>query len=203
MPDSTPAAAADKAKRLHGKFTVELGDDHGRRQTLHVFRKRYRGRYSNALLASRRDMITGKRIGMRVLSEGMSQMPDIPGIHIQVDLSKNYAKEYDPLSEMEELHKEADRAFAQATNKTSHKTRAWPEVEYKNLDDHTFKTLVRELCQMVSDNSARVVAGTLPEFEEVREMPGRFINDPSSNSRSKPRYEDEAEEYLEELESEA
>ena len=204
QPGTTSGAQPGANVAPSGIFTVEFGDAFGRSPSLGTLRKRYRPYWSLALMASRKDD-QGKRVGSRDFGEGLSQMPDVPGIHMEIDLGRSCAREYDPLAENKELHAEADAAMGLALKKSAHKTLAWPEVKYSKptMSEHVFKTLAREVAQLVEQGMARVVSGKLPEVSEIDRLPGRYLHDPWNSNANRPRFEDQVDVYLDKLEAAA
>lgn len=184
---------------LSGTFTVEFGDEHGRRPSLGTLRKSYRGYWSLAQQAARRDE-NGKRIGSREFGEGISQMPDVPGIHMEIDLDRKFAREYDPLSDDPDKLADACRALGIGRGNQSYKAKPWPTIKYDNLDPHVFKTLVREVMRLVDAGMARVISGHLPKIEAVDKLPGRYLHDVWNSNANRPRFEDQVDEYLKNLE---
>ena len=67
----------NSGQRLNGSFTIEFDDGFGRYITVHALKKRYRGAWSVAQMASRKDPVSGKRIGARDLGDAMANSPDV------------------------------------------------------------------------------------------------------------------------------
>ena len=193
------APSGPQQAKLSGSFTVEMGDSLGGRPSLGTLRKAYRGYWSLALMASRRDS-NGKRVGSREFGEGLSQMPDVPGIHFEVDLDRKTAREYDPLADDPEKLSEACRALGIGMANPSYKAKPWPTITYDKLHQDVYKTLVREVVRLVEANMARVVEGRLPAEAEIDKLPGRYMHDVWNSNSNRPRFEDEVDSYLKNLE---
>ena len=196
---SGDATQEKPGKKLTGSVTVEVGNDAGNRIVLSTVRKTVRGRFALSALGKRKD-VYGKKIGMKNVGDLASQLPDTPGIHFKFEFASNTVTEFDPLSSDKELHEQADRAFAKASGKSSHKTRAWPTTVNK-YQDSFFKTFVREFRRLVELGDARVVSGEMPTQAQLDALPGRYMHDPMNSSVTKPKYEDQYEGWIRQLES--
>ncbi len=200
--EGTATISTKAGKRLGGSCVIELGNDQGVRVVLHTLRKTVRGRFSLAAMARRKDA-NGKRIGMRSVGDAAAQLPETPGITYKFEFGTNQVTEHDPLTDNPELHAEADRAFGRAIGSSSHKTKPWPTVVYKKMQDSVFKTLAREMRRLVECDLARVIAGELPPQESLDALPGRYMHDPYNSSATMPKYEDQLPEFYRNLESNA
>lgn len=185
------------ASKLSGSFTVEFGDMHGRQHYVQTLRSKFRGCWSLTNLHRRTDH-EGKSMGGRPVGDAMSQMPDSPGQRLTVDLATGHLREYDPLESDPERLAHICRVMGRARGGVDVKYKPIPAKDHK-IDEHTLKTLCRELYSMVNadDPKARVVDGKLPSQEQIKSMPGRFLFDPANSDPVKFRFEDQYEKWLE------
>ena len=174
------------------RFTIEFGDLYGRNQSINTFRiTKVRGRFSLADMHSRPE-------GSYPVGDGMSAMPSVPGIHMEVDTTKKTARLYDPLSDEPALLR---RVNAVMSDNSIGKPNIGPDEESTlQLDDDTLKSLLYELIRKQESGSIRMIAGSLPKKEEVDAMPGFELNDPWNSSGYKPKYKKDQEAYARNLE---
>lgn len=182
-----------KQKADIGNFTVEFGNTRGQQITVKTLRRTYRGTFALSDLHRRRD-VNGKAMTGRPVGDVMSQIPDTPGMRLEIDVSTRKVREYDPLADDPETLDRACRILSRAKGGVEIKMRA-QESRTHELDEHTFKTLLRELVQIKDNGCAKVVSGKLPTHEDIRSLPGRFLHDPWASDRAF-RFEDEYEKWL-------
>ena len=178
-----------KAAPPRGAFVVELGDANNRTISIMTLKIRLRGRYSASNMR-RRDV------------GAMLQMPDIPGIHMGIDMGKRTVEIADPLREMPQLCAEITRHFESANIATGKVGPATKSCVVYDLSDHELKTLVREIaykCERKPGPDARLRKGRLPEADEIEALPGRFLSDPWNSSNERPKFEDEVQAFIERL----
>lgn len=182
--------------KLAGTFTVEFGDAHGRQQTVSTLRKVFRG-YWSLTNFHRRKGADGQPLGGRPVGDAMSQMVDSPGMRLQVNLETGRVREYDPLENDPETLERICRVLGRARGGVEVKYRPQPSKSYE-LDEHTLKTLVKELRYMVTcdEPKAKLVEGKLPSEAEIAAMPGRILFDPGNSDPHKFRFQDEFEKWL-------
>lgn len=196
-PVENRSKASDESAERIAPFTVEVGDDSNRTITINTLTMRLRGRYSLSNLFSRKDP-SGKRMTGRNVGDVMTQMPDIPGIRLEVDPGKSSVRIYDPLEGDKDRCDEINRVLSSAVSIGSSSITFVPEKTV-TLDKDQLKTLCIEVVQHVRENSARVVSGSLPSQSAVNRLPGKKLYDPWSSDHTKPRYEEDVPEWQEQM----
>ena len=178
------------------KFTVEFGDAYGRNFMFGSLKMRIRGRFSIAEMMARPG--GGPNVG-----QAMAQMPTVPGIHLDVNCKTGEYRLWDPLEEPGNARL-VDQIAAVMKNASlsqgNEKFKGQDEMSGK-MDDDRLKTMVAELIRMYDNGSIRVISGTLPKQEEVEKAKGRILNDLWNSSAHKPKYKDQQEAYVQNLES--
>jgi hypothetical protein len=108
---------------------------------------------------------------------GMSRMPDMPGLVFTVVTDLRIIRRSDPLADPrnERVLKMASRIWQHATNTqtpfTPEKTRTW-----RNLSDDELKTFCWWALSIKDMKMAVMVGDTdMPNFEEIKAMPGMVI----------------------------
>jgi hypothetical protein len=104
----------------------------------------------------------------------LTSMPEIPGIHIAVDLKRKRIRALDPLAWAE--HEETlARANAIRSFITGYEGRPWDDMVISNATDTEIKTALWEMANWVKAKKANVIAGHLPPPEKVLELDGGLI----------------------------
>lgn len=130
----------------------------------------------------------------------LAQFPRIPGMQLHVNPAKLKVKVYDPLVDDPELCDKIKRAMEQATHTSNNaKIKGVPTRE-ETVDEHMMKSLVREMKWLVDAGDARVVQGSLPDMEEIDELPGNYLLNPGSRVfNTQPRFEKDFNDWVEQL----
>lgn len=163
-------------------LVVEFGDENNRQILLSTKREKLRGKFSIAGLHQRKN-VPGRSVG-----ESMSRMPDIPGMRMELIFSKNEIRIFDPLADDPDLLDKIN-AVGRDQGISSRPYKAVPERK-EEMDNDTFKTMVREIVQLVKAESATVVDGDIPKLEAVDKLPGRYLNDPgNTTTQGKAKFE--------------
>ncbi len=185
----TPATKKPSNAVLPSPFTVEFGDPLCRQIHLQTFQRTLRGSWSNMKLL--------RAGGGRNLGEVGQSLPDIPGIHCTVDFRASVVEFTDPAPP--EVWEDLNRTLQTAPTAIVGVGQNFGPVNDTSepVDAHTLKTFTRELLRLVNAEKATVVKGTLPSLEEINELPGRYLFDPSWHSQWKPQFEDEYERWKE------
>lgn len=188
---AAPAESGRRSRRgLPDGFTVELGDDFSRNQTIGTLGGlRCHGQFSLTRLHNRK-LPNGDRLGGRSVGEGMSQMPDRPGVRVSLFFKKRAVRIFDPLRdpENEAQFKAINRAYAKAIQSTAGPEMERQEETRQSLTEHQLKTLARELFLKCEADEARLVEGELPTMEQIDALDGDYLFDPSNQGRH-PKFE--------------
>ncbi|MCK9570109.1 hypothetical protein M0R72_14290 [Candidatus Pacearchaeota archaeon] len=135
-------------------------------------------------------------------SAGMIQgLPSsIPGMELHVNPADGTFKIIDPLRGNEEQLEKIRRAInAAGAIRTDNKLRGIPDRVGK-LDRDQMKTLVREMCRLVDAGEAVVCKGAQPSEDELENMPGEFLTNPTNmGGWHQPRYEKDMDSWTETL----
>lgn len=100
-------------------------------------------------------------------------MPDMPGICFHINTENRVVKRFDPLADPDnaKLLKRAQR-ISQALDgikRRPEKLKVWKD---STITDDLMKTFVFWCRKMVDANLMQVVRGTVPEWPEIRKLPG-------------------------------
>lgn len=178
------------------KFTVEFGDAYGRSFMFGTLKTRIRGRFSIAEMMARPG--GGPNVG-----QAMSQMPTIPGVHLDVNCKTGEFRLWDPLEQpgSERLRDQITAVMANASiAQGSERFKGIDEASGK-LNDDKLVTMCDELLRMEENGSIIVRSGTLPKRSDLESHKGRILNDLWNSSAHKPKYLDQQDEYVQNLES--
>ena len=174
------------------RFTVEFGDAYGRNQFISSLRERVRGRFSLSDMHARPE-------GCYSVGDAMSVMPEVPGVHMQVDTSKKTVRLYDPLEDDTPRMRRIASVLKDNMLGFDGQLGAMPE-KVMTLTDDVLKTLLAELIRKRKNKSLWVKEGNLPSTEDLDKLPGHVLNDPNSSSSLKAKYKKDAREFAEKLE---
>lgn len=127
-------------------------------------------------------------------------LPELPGMQVHVFPSTGKYKITDPLHGDERTCNIIKSLLKKQLGfRTAEKLDGSPPVSGK-LDPSTMKTLVRELVRLVEGDMAVVIKGERPTEQEMENLPGRYLLNPGSRvPTGQPRYEDELEDYVDNL----
>jgi len=125
-------------------------------------------------------------------------LPPIPGMQIHVNPAQGKVKIVDPLHGDDAFCKRLEKSLAAAGTVIKELSGVPPRED--TLDEHRMKTLCRELLAMMDAGEAKLIKGPKPDIEDIDEMPGRYLLNPGSQvPTGQPRFEDQLEEYVENL----
>lgn len=178
---------------IANKFTVEFGDDHGRNFRFGSLKQTLRGRWSNSEIAGRPG--GGPQIGTK-----LTGLPDIPGLHLDVDCKASTYRLWDPLEQPgnEGLKQNILAVIKNASVFSADRLDGHAEQSGKLTPDQLV-TMVCELKQMHDGGKVTLKKGDFPSDAALEEHEGRRLNDLWNSSAQKPRYADEQEAYAKEL----
>ena len=130
----------------------------------------------------------------------MSQMPTIPGLHLEVDCAQLTYRLYDPL-DSDEGKETIERALRVLSQKgITSKMKPWPESAGTFQNEHELVTCILELHRLKELDRCQVREGELPSHAEIAASPGRELFEPFSTNRvGKPQFQDEGPAYYEKL----
>lgn len=136
---------------------------------------RLRGRWESSRVAH-----FDKSEGMKALS----QIPVIPGICIELDTDKHYAKIFDPLRETPQgqvVWRQVSGVLERYQTEFGSMRELMEPKEYRDLSQDDVKTWAFEMRKALDGNLARYVepCDRMPTADEIRfAMPGRRVRDP-------------------------
>jgi len=165
------------------KFTVELGDTHGRCIAIGVLRQTFRGRFSIPDLHMNDE-------GAPDVGSKMSGMPVVPGMHVEFDTTKRTVHFSDPLAKddkvMARINKTAKNAYI--VNENGFKPCEPFELNDSNLGEDKFKTLLIEFCNRNESSPLFMAEGEFPTRDQIEKLPGKELFDVWHSSANKKRY---------------
>lgn len=180
----------DEKEVSRGAFVIEFGDNFGRYISVKCLGgDRFRGTWSQARMSVRKRG-NGDDIGGRSMGEGMSRMPEIPGIRLKVEPKTRKVTIYDPLTTNPDLMETVNRrAKAAYIVQGEDEARPWKTVEQVMEDADLFKSLLIELAYMARDDvdMCRLKAGQLPTSEDLEKLPGEEMYDPCNTGQDHPK----------------
>lgn len=161
VPPVTPKPAPPKKDGPHFAFLVEVAGPKNENLMCPIDSKVCRGKWA-------RKNLHGKQF------EGdFTAMPDLPGLCFVVNTHRRFVSRFDPLADEAnaKLLKRAQRiALAlDGIKRRAEKPFRW---EGQNLTNDLLKTFVFWIRRMVDIGLMQVVKGTVPEWPEIRKMPG-------------------------------
>lgn len=129
-----------------------------------------------------------------------STLPQTPGMQLAVHPNRRTWQSYDPLSDDPELMAQVNGGGTMMTSGMQQfNMRAVPSRQ-GTLGVDEFKSLVREMVDLLEAGEAKVVNGVAPSREQVDALPGRYLLNPGNLVRStQPRYEEDFEGWVAEL----
>lgn len=185
-----------KTRVTVGAFTIEA--DHPRIQTLVCQAAPVSLR--SRLVASRPivDAKTGESHIPRDQAAALGQLPEVPGMTMELDPETCTYRVHDPLNDDSDLRallkKRIESSQLGRVGKSD--IRGAKDVSEK-LDAHRFKTLVREIKWRLDAGEAKVIKGVAPDMEDIDDLPGNYLLNPGSRvPNSQPRYEKDFEEWI-------
>lgn len=175
---------------------LEFSAPYNRVVTINALRQRCRGAFSLRTLAARPEG------AVNYVGQGMSQMPDIPGLHIALDFENKRYRIFDPLERNKALLKQIN-AVIRSVPSVVQSAEVSPVEEVRGeLNDDQWKSLILELKKKVDDEPSYAIVrdGKMPTDEEIAKMKGRRLADPWNNGR-KPMYADQMDDYARQLDA--
>lgn len=165
-PPVTPSGSDKAEKKVRGPafaFCVEFAGSNNENILCPVDNHVCRGRWSRKNLVRRGAQSDGE----------FAAMPDLPGLCVVVNTGKRVIRRFDPLADPdnEKLLKRAQRiALAvTGTKMAPEKAKTWRE---RAADDNTLKTFCFWVLRLKDAGLVNVVKGRVPEFDEIRKLPG-------------------------------
>lgn len=147
-----------------------------------------------------KDSKTGKMLIPPDQAAYLGQFPEMPGMELHVNPEKLTYSIVDPLADDEERCDAIRLAMEQVGPFRSKGKLKGVETQRGKLDVHRMKTLVREMYGLVQNDMAKVVKGSMPEFDLISQMPGNFLMNPGAKiSNTQPNFERDWSGWLERL----
>jgi hypothetical protein len=138
-----------------------------------------------------------------------SQMPDIPGMRLEVHPRDQIVIEFDPLEQDKPLRDKIETIYqnAEVTIRPvgGEKVNPWPRIEHK-LNIHQMKSLLLEIARKVHVENVEarsfiVVRGKVPTLDELAQQPGKELYDHWSINERRPRFVEDADAWINKLEN--
>lgn len=130
-------------------------------------------------------------------SRHLGAIPELPGMRLTVIPKELKYRIEDPFDEeMGENLRRALQSDDRPTNFDPNRPIKGVKTQEGVLDEDRFKTLCREIRNMLDAGEMREQGGSFLALEEIDQLPGRYLLNPGSRTRTdQPRYEDEYEEW--------
>lgn len=113
-------------------------------------------------------------------SQALASFPRTPGMQLHVNPQALTYVIIDPLTKDEAMCLKIQKFINEAGGFSTDKViRGVPTKEGK-LDVHRMKSLCREMMWLVNSKEARIVKGTLPDEDDLQQLPGHFLLNPGS-----------------------
>lgn len=127
----------------------------------------------------------------------LSAFPPVPGMQLHVNPTNLKYSIIDPLYENEELCKRIYRQLKAMGRVGLGTVVEGVEPQEGTIDIHEMKSLCIEMHDLVSAGEARVVAGVLPEREDIDDLPGYELTNPGLESfTTQPRYKKDWDQWI-------
>lgn len=178
-----------------GKIVIEIVGNQNENYSFKPIDEVVRGRKDSARFPQR-----GRPEG---LSDLLASVPVIPGEYLMVDFDKMEGHRFDPLRETPE-GQELWKQIAAVIKR--HRLEFGPILDLREPAIHKLtangedggglaKDWLWWMRRAVEGGHARVVSGKLPEYDEIRSMPGRRTRDPGNSGQQ----EEKLKKYVDEV----
>lgn len=144
------------------KITIEIYTANNSNVIFQPTAETYRGHWSNA------------KIPGQEMRPAIRAMPEIPGIHLEVNTEARTCRSYDPLASDASRWAQIERIQRENAIHLDPNAKPWPEKVFQ-ADDDMLKTWIFWFWKLVDAGNARVVEGQIPEMKEILEMPGTAV----------------------------
>lgn len=138
---------------------IEVGDDKNRNPQFPPLKMVTRGRWGRDVLVG----TTGRNELMNI--------PEIPGIYLEINTSRRAARLYDPLS-LPQHAKTLELLRDPYRRLIGNEGKPWDEIVRVDLNDTDCKTWLYWMARLVESHKARVVEGRLPTLAQIAKLPG-------------------------------
>ena len=186
--DSDPT---ESKERQSGVFVVEVDPGQNRTYLSATFQTPWRGSFSLD------NIERGHNVG-----NIMANMKPFPGLRIRLDISKARVEIFDPITkaQLDAVNRVLNDPNSGPV-RTDAKTIAVESVEHDLSEDaNKFKTFLLEVRQCLDEGIFKPISGgDFPTKDQIAKLPGRQFNDPFNSSAIKPKYADEQENYMRQL----
>lgn len=146
-----------------------------------------------------RDAKTGDLVVPKDQVINMGDFPKTPGMQLHVNSAECTYIVIDPLAKDEAMMEKVQAWVRQKTPYRSAKIKLTAVQEGK-LDRHRMKTLCRELMWLVTSGEATKVKGSIPDMQDIEQLPGHFLLNPGSRvQNTQPVYEKDFEAWIDRL----
>jgi hypothetical protein len=181
-------------------FTIEA--DHPRNADLMI--QCILGVKLRSTIKSTKEVFTkeeGEQVAIPAPGQMVPGLPsNIPGMRLAVNPGKCLWKVIDPLYDDERMCERITNAIKRSGARLAVNKMKGVAPKEGTLGVDEMKTLVREMLQLVEAGEARVVKGTKPVMEDIEDLPGEFLTNPSKRTQwNQPRYEKDLEAWRRKL----
>lgn len=127
----------------------------------------------------------------------MRGMPDVPGLHLTLNLRDNRLTIEDPLRKDRDLCAKIKSALKHARLFGSDGELVGVATVEKTLSVHQMKTLVLEIRDRMAANEVRMIKGEFLTDDQIEKLPGKQLLDPGRNfPTSQPMFVDDWWDYV-------
>ncbi len=138
-------------------LVVEIGNDHNDMIMFDPLQKWLRGRWQKSGLSP----------GERSTSHDPRQVPDLPGLHVEVDANGHEARVFDPLSQ--DGHRETMANLNALLKKRNQpETQPMDTQDFRGMSDEQIASWVYHLRRLVDKGDATVVQGDITKQPKGR-----------------------------------
>jgi hypothetical protein len=141
------------------------------------------------------DREEGEQIKVPAPAQMVPGLPaDIPGMQLAVNPGKLMWKVTDPLYEDDRKCERITNAVKKSGARLAVSKIKGVAPKEGKLGIDEMKSLIREMLWLIESGEARVVKGKTPEMEDIEDLPGEFLTNPSKRSQwNQPRFEKDLE----------
>jgi len=153
------------------------------------------------IIGHERDPQTLERMRKPVSGGMVRDLPaNIPGMQLHVNPKDCTYLIIDPLfDDQDTLDRIQAAVEAHKGMRTGKKLRGVPK-RGGTISTDSMKTLIREILCVLESNNARVCKGTIPDRDDVDDLPGDYLLEPANRGKwNRPRYEKDLPEWVQTL----
>lgn len=143
---------------------------------------------------------TGETVVPRDQTIHLGSFPQTPGMQVHVNPGELTYAIIDPMHGDEKLCDRVRKFLKDARGYSVSERFDGVPPQNGKLDVHQMKSLCRELLWLVQSGEAKKAKGSIPDLEDINELPGHFLLNPGSRvGNTQPRYEKDWDEWVDRL----